>query len=113
MTTVREALAPMARPARLVLGTLWAAGFLVFGLVMWAAPVDVGALAGAVSPALIRTLAILAVAGAEFIFMVLVADEVCPRAPLTMKIALKLTAGSVTWLALCGTLWQIFAVLNV
>ncbi len=111
--TVRETMAMVARPLRLGLGALWAAGFLGAGLWIVSGVPQLAGRPQPLPPALLGGLTVLAMAGAQFIFLVLVADELCPRAPIRVKIVCKLTAGCVTWAALCWTAWQIFTALNV
>ncbi len=85
---------------------------MLLGLLLWSMPPGLRELAQLVPDGLRYSTALLAVAGAQFIFMVLVADEVCPRAPLLMKAACKLAAAAVTWAALLWTLSQVFAAIK-
>lgn len=85
---------------------------MLLGLLLWSMPAGLGDLAPLVPRQLRYSMALLAVAGAQFIFMALVADEVCPRTPVLMKAACKLAAAAATWAALLWTLVQVFAAIR-
>jgi hypothetical protein len=96
----------------LAFGSLWAGGLMMLGLLLWSMPPDLHALTQIMPDPLRRGIALLAVAGAQFIFMVLVADQVCHRTPLLLKAACKLVAAAATWAALVWTLWLVFSAIN-
>lgn len=87
---------------RLLLGSTWAGALLLMGMALWTRPVLVVAMEGEVGRELVRAMAVSAMAGAQFMFMVLVADGLCPRAPTAMTGTCKLTAGLLT---LAGMAW--------
>jgi hypothetical protein len=106
---------PLRRALGLSLGCAWAAGLLLLAMGMWDQPGDfaqvLGAILGvgaaAVGP-LLRTLATLAAAGAQFIFICLVADEICREAPLLLVVFLKTLTAGVAWGALLVAAWQVW-----
>ena len=95
--------------ARVVLGTLWAGGLLFIGLLVWFEPDRLAALGlPALVPAM-KSLALWAVSGAIFIFLVLVADALCPRTPIFLKGFLKTFTGAGAWMAFGWAMVQVFS----
>jgi len=113
----------MLTTARLVFGYLWGAGLLAVGLIVWRRPLAVEAavagladgargsqrwaalLSDVISQAVLG-LSVWAMAGGVFVFLVLVADVVCPRVPMGVSGFAKTFSGTVAWLALGWSLFQ-------
>jgi hypothetical protein len=100
---------------RIALGLAWATPMLLLGGWLWARP------AGIIEPAamlcdapaariggLARGGAVVLIAGAQFVYLTLVADELCPAAPARLKKTLKGLACGVVWLALLVTFWGLW-----
>jgi len=113
----------MLTAARLILGYLWGAGLLGVGLVVWRRPVPVeaaltrsssglngsAAWAGQLSDAvgqIVLGLSVWAMAGGVFVFLVMVADVVCPRVPMGISGFAKTFTGAAAWLALGWSVLQ-------
>lgn len=88
------------------MGYLWASGLLLCGIWLWGRH-SVQELV--FPPALVRIGAIWAIAAAQLVFMVLVADDLCPRMPMVFTGWLKLLLGALWWTALCYGAWVVWA----
>lgn len=109
----------LARPLRLAVGTVWAACLLLLGLWVWERQVGFGAqwlsptTAGPhLGEQVARGLAVFAVSGAHFVFMFLVADDLCPRAAVGVRQFLQFFTGSLSLGALGWTGWLVFSMLQ-
>lgn len=92
------------RIIRLGLAWLWAVMLVMAGIGVWQ---HQAMLAGIVPESLQNTMpawACLFVGGGQFIFLLLVADDLCPNAPATLSFFLKAFTGSMVWLSI---LWMI------
>lgn len=100
------------RALRFSLGYVWAAALLLFGLWVWqhraGLSTGVQGWAGvdhASIDAVIRCVAVFGVSGGFFVFMVFIADEVCPKTPLLVGGALRFFAGAMAMGALALSGW--------
>ena len=103
-----------ARRCRRPAGAFWAAALLLIGLllsdreILASNPVtSLFVLLGRdlqVVRGLCLCLAITAILGSQLVFMVLIADEACPDAPMVVTGPLKLAAGLLAWGALVATM---------
>lgn len=98
---------------RVILGTVWAGGILYWSLGLWGNVLaltlqagDWGLPTSAVASAL-RTAAVAGISAAQFIFMVLVADVLCPGADRTFVGFLKAFTGILAVLASVWVAWGV------
>ena len=87
----------LLRVLKIGLGGLWALGLLVFGF---------GVLMN-VEGLLARMLGVGAIAGGEFVLMWMVADDVCPKAPVGARGMMKLTSAFVFWMCVIVGCWYV------
>ena len=112
LVTLEGWLTWLARPLRLGLGYVWSASLLLFGLWLWEQRTEVVLpLMGWAGTGDLRTweqivrgFAVFATAGAQFVFMFLVADDLFPNTPLMISEFLEffsatLALGSLAWTA--------------
>ena len=107
---VEAVLSWLARPLRLALGYVWALVLMLIGLWLWdqrGQPVfDHTGWLGVADPVICsqvaRSLSIFAIAGGLFVFMFLVADDLCPKVPTIISEFLEFFAGT---LAIGSLLW--------
>ena len=96
----------LLRAFRLMLAWLWAMLLVMAGLWVWH---HQAAMAGTLPPVLARMMpawTCLLVGGGQFVFLFLVADDLCPRAPVAMSFFLKAFTGSVVWLSILWIVMQ-------
>lgn len=99
-STPRNTEAPILRVFRLALGWLWAMLLALMGVGLWHERLLWMDLLHTHDPAVVVALVCLCLAGAQFVFMLLVADDLCPRTPAGLTLFLKIFAGTVIWLSL-------------
>lgn len=100
----------LARPLRIALGYVWALALMLIGLWLWeqhGQPVHHPNTWLEMADPLVwshiaRSLAIFAIAGGGFVFMFLVADDLCPKAPTIISEFLEFFSGM---LAIGALLW--------
>ena len=104
-----------ARTARLALGAFWAAGLLAIGLVCWhhsdlaAEAIARHARGGEPAAARIVTLVIVgAIAGGQFVFIRLVANDLCPRRPAMLSAFFETLAGTLVVLSIVSLAWLLW-----
>ncbi|MCC7146086.1 MAG: hypothetical protein IT443_06535 [Phycisphaeraceae bacterium] len=56
----------------------------------------------------LKGLSAVAVVGSQFVFLVMVADDLCPKVPSAFAGACKLLCGGATWALLAWVGWQIW-----
>ena len=78
---------------RCIVGWAWAAGMLLAGAWLWQQRHDLPLPAD-----LVLAIAVMAAAGALFVFMAMVADELIPTTPTAVRGLLKLFVGVLWWL---------------
>ncbi|MCC7205109.1 MAG: hypothetical protein IT441_08515 [Phycisphaeraceae bacterium] len=84
-----------------VLGWAWALALMLLGLTLWlAADHD-----GPTLTSLLTSLGLVCLCGAHFIFLVLVADHLCPHAPDRFRLACQGAAGLLTWMSMIWAAW--------
>lgn len=88
------------RTLRLLLGYIWAMLLALSGVWVWMHGNELAQMLPAGNQAVIVAAAALCLAGAQFIFMLLVVDDLCPKAPATFTIFLKTFTGSIVWMSL-------------
>lgn len=105
----------VARVMRLGLGLVWAASMLLFGIKLWTArAVLLTCFEGMrwvdrqVLDQFGRGVAVFSIAGSTFVFMFFVADELCPRTPISVSGFLQLLAGAMAIGALCWAGWLLW-----
>lgn len=111
-STIVTLLFAAARTARLLLGTFWAAGILVIGLVCWqwywpvTEAISRHARGGEAAAARIVTLIIVgSIAGGQFVFVRLVANDLCPRRHAMLSVFVEVLAGSLVVLCIASLVW--------
>lgn len=92
------------RLMRLTLGYLWALVLALAGVWVWTHKNELAQLLPAGHQALVVAISALCLAGAQFVFMLLVADDLCPRTWAGLRMFLKTFTGSVIWMSL---LWVV------
>lgn len=96
------------RGARWILGTAWAMALAWVGLWLWDATQAMSPEPGSVIWPVMRSASVFLLAASQFVFMALVADDICRRASPWITGLLKTTAGALTWLALgFALLWPV------
>ena len=96
------------RVLRISTGCLWAGGLLLVGLWLWGQPLsftDGDAMAAGYLEVILM---VLLIAAGQFIFMVFVADVLCPDAPMVVTGLLKGIAGATGWIALVVSVWLLW-----
>jgi hypothetical protein len=99
------------RMLRLILGLLWAMILALVGLAIWSNQSFLLELFPTDASRLILAAAGLCLSGAQFIFLMLVADDLCPQAPAGMTLFLKAFSGALFWMCLifiAVTTWRSF-----
>jgi hypothetical protein len=111
----RHLAAQVGRGVRIVLGLAWAIPMLLLGRWLWGCPTGVveplgwlGGVPVAGVGYVARGLAVILIAGAQFVFLTFVADELCPGVPPALSKTLKALACGAVWLALLGTMWGLW-----
>lgn len=90
----------LLRCLRLFLGYLWALTLALAGAWLWLHRDELAQMLGPGDQAAVLAAACLCLAGAQFVFMLLVADDLCPRASKELTIFLKTFSGSIIWISL-------------
>lgn len=111
-STIVRLLFAAARTARLLLGTFWAAGILAIGLVCWqwhwpvTEAIARHARGGEAAASRIVTLVIIGcIAGGQFVFIRLVANDICPRRPAMLSVFVESLAGALVVLCIASLAW--------
>lgn len=100
----------MLRALRLVLGYIWALTLGLAGLWIAAHRMELLQVLPAAGSGLVVATVGLCLAGAQLVFMLLVADDLCPRTPVTFTAFLKTFSGSIVWMCIAWIailLWQL------
>ena len=89
-------------------GCVWAAALLLAGWWLWQQGPTAGRLApsSGLAVSLAVSLAVMATAAAQYVFMALVADDLCPEAPMEVTGFLKLVAALLFVMALVWLIWH-------
>ena len=88
------------RVLRLTLGYLWALILALAGLAVWSLREAFLEILPDQAAGLVVATTGLCLAGAQFIFMMLVADALCPKAPALMVAFLKTFCGALFWMSI-------------
>lgn len=102
--------AAILRALRLVLGYFWAITLGLAGLWIIAHRMELLNMLPAAGSGLVVATIGLCLAGAQLVFMLLVADDLCPDAPVTFTAFIKTFAGSIVWMCIAWIailLWQL------
>ncbi len=102
------------RALRIVLGYLWSVVLLLIGVWLWRHHAEIIAGLGGVlgdDPVVLMRLArcasVFAVSGGLFVYMFLVADDLCPNAPMTLSGFLRFFTGTLAMGTLGWSVWLI------
>lgn len=87
----------LLRPVKLMFASLWSMAMILIGLQLLV-------LDGSGGP-LSLSFALFSIAGGQFIFMFLVADELCPQAPIFVTVPAEFLAGTASLVGLVWWLW--------
>lgn len=91
---------------RVILGGIWATGLFLTGLAWLDVPLSLEQADPLLLHRFNRAGAICLLAAAWFVFLVVVADAVFPRAPATLRALLKASTGLICWITLLlGLYW--------
>lgn len=101
----REALG--LRTLRLMLAFIWALMLALSGVWLWLNRSELAQMLPVGDQALVVACAAISLAGAQFVFMQLVADDLCPNTPAGLKMFIKTFTGSIIWMSL---LWMVLQV---
>jgi len=88
------------RIAKLSLGSLWASSLMFLGLAWWG-------LSRSVEASWIATASLIPLSAGWFVVMMLIADELCPRALVGVTGFMKLTAALIFWGSAALTLGRV------
>ena len=88
------------RLLRLFLGYIWALTLALAGVWLWLHRDELAQMLGPGDQAAVLAAACLCLAGAQFVFMLLVADDLCPNATKELTVFLKTFSGSIIWISL-------------
>lgn len=100
-----------AKGLHLCLGWLWALVLAVMGIFIWSRR-DLWLAIVPQSGPLILATAWLCLAGGQFVFLLLVADRICPRTPQGFALFLKTFFGAQAWMCLGWLLWASWGLLT-
>lgn len=105
---MRDRILLIARYGRLGLGSVGAVGLLLTCFWLW----DQAGFTGpdCLYQSLCQSMAVWAMAASQFVFMVLVADDLYPRMPMVVAGILKLFTGALWWGALLYSVWLIWRI---
>lgn len=90
----------LLRAFRLMLGYLWAVSLALAGVWVWLHGNELAQMLPAGQQAAVVATAALCLAGAQFVFMLLVADDLCPKASAVCIMFLKTFTGTIVWMSL-------------
>ncbi|MCC7406524.1 MAG: hypothetical protein IT442_00525 [Phycisphaeraceae bacterium] len=94
-------LSPHIPLRRVLLGWAWALAMMLLGLTLG----QVADYDGPTIRRLLTSLALTGLCGAQFIFLVLVVDNLCPCAPPRFRLACQVVTGLLTWMAITWAAW--------
>jgi len=94
------------------IGAVWSVALLLFGLALCETSELAAGVRRVIGEQPTGALAVMSVAGAQFMFMELVADRLCPAAPQTLSRICKLMAAVALWAALAWGVWATWRALR-